>query len=44
MAETMLQSGTDVKKVERFTTQCLAGLRRAEALRPRIIAADEIAG
>jgi len=28
---------TDVKKVERFTTQCLAGLRRAEALRPQII-------
>jgi len=35
----MLQSVTDVKKVERFTTQCLAGLRRAEALRPQIIAA-----
>jgi thimet oligopeptidase len=34
----MLQSVTDVKKVERFTTQCLAGLRRAEALRPQIIA------
>jgi thimet oligopeptidase len=34
----MLQSDTDVKKVERFTTQCLAGLRRAEALRPQIIA------
>jgi Zn-dependent oligopeptidase len=34
----MLQSATDVKKVERFTTQCLAGLRRAEALRPHIIA------
>jgi Zn-dependent oligopeptidase len=33
----MLQSVTDVKKVERFTTQCLAGLRRAEALRPEII-------
>jgi thimet oligopeptidase len=33
----MLQSVTDVKKVERFTTQCLAGLRRAEALRPQII-------
>jgi len=33
----MLQSDTDVKKVERFTTQCLAGLRRAEALRPQII-------
>jgi thimet oligopeptidase len=27
-----------VKKVERFTTHCLAGLRRAEALRPQIIA------
>jgi thimet oligopeptidase len=25
-----------VKKVERFTTQCLAGLRRAQALRPQI--------
>src|ERR1041384_4939661 len=35
----MLQLVTDVKKVERFTAQCLAGLRRAEALRPRIIAA-----
>jgi len=33
----MLQLDTDVKKVERFTTQCLAGLRRAEALRPQII-------
>lgn len=33
----MLQSVADVKKVERFTTQCLAGLRRAEALRPQII-------
>jgi thimet oligopeptidase len=33
----MLQSVQDVKKVERFTTQCLAGLRRAEALRPEII-------
>ncbi len=30
---------TDVKKVERFTTQCLAGLRRAQALRPQLIAA-----
>jgi thimet oligopeptidase len=35
----MLQSAADVKKVERFTTQCLGGLRRAEALRPQIIAA-----
>src|SRR3954470_8040919 len=35
---TMLQLDTDVKKVERFTTQCLAGLRRAELLRPQIIA------
>jgi thimet oligopeptidase len=34
----MLQSRADVKKVERFTTQCLAGLRRAEALRPQVIA------
>jgi thimet oligopeptidase len=34
----MLQSGTDVKKVERFTTQCLAGLRRAEALRQALTA------
>jgi thimet oligopeptidase len=34
----MLQLDTDVKKVERFTAQCLAGLRRAEALRPQIIA------
>ncbi|HMG56206.1 MAG TPA: M3 family metallopeptidase [Kofleriaceae bacterium] len=33
----MLQSVTDVKKAERFTTQCLAGLRRAQALRPQII-------
>jgi hypothetical protein len=32
----MLQSVTDVKKVERFTTQCLAGLRRAEALRAQL--------
>jgi thimet oligopeptidase len=30
---------TDVKKVERFTTQCLAGLRRAQALRPQLVAA-----
>ncbi|HEX4419678.1 MAG TPA: M3 family metallopeptidase [Kofleriaceae bacterium] len=29
-----------MKKVERFTTQCLAGLRRAEALRPQIIGTD----
>lgn len=28
-----------MKKVERFTTQCLAGLRRAEALRPQLVAA-----
>ena len=35
----MLQSDPDVKKVERFTTQCLAGLRRAEALRPQILSA-----
>jgi thimet oligopeptidase len=34
----MLQWGIDVKKVERFTMQCLAGLRRAETLRPQIIA------
>jgi thimet oligopeptidase len=27
-----------VKKVERFTTQCLAGLHRAQVLRPQIIA------
>jgi len=33
----MLQSDPDVKKVERFTTQCLGGLRRAQALRPQII-------
>ncbi|HEX7841193.1 MAG TPA: M3 family metallopeptidase [Kofleriaceae bacterium] len=33
----MLQSVTDVKKLERFTTQCLAGLRRAQALRPQIL-------
>jgi len=33
----MLQSATDVKKVERFTTQCLAGLRRAQALRPEVL-------
>jgi len=32
----MLQSDHAVKKVERFTTQCLAGLRRAAALRPQI--------
>ena len=33
----MLQSDPDVKKVERFTTQCLRELRRAQALRPLII-------
>jgi len=33
----MLQSVIGVKKLERFTTQCLAGLRRAEALRPQIV-------
>src|SRR6201995_5276837 len=33
----MLQSVTDGKKVEGFTTQCLAGLRRAQALRPQIL-------
>ena len=33
----MLQSDPDVKKVERFTTQCLEGLRRAQALRPQIV-------
>jgi thimet oligopeptidase len=27
-----------VKKIERFSTQCLSGLRRAEALRPQIVA------
>jgi thimet oligopeptidase len=37
----MLQSVTDVKKVEHFTTQCLTGLRRAEALRPQIITPPE---
>ena len=36
----MLQSDTDVKKVERFTTQCLAGLRRAQALRPQIVSSE----
>lgn len=36
----MLQSVTDVKKVERFTTQCLSGLSRARALRAQIIGAD----
>ena len=34
----MLQSDPDVKKVERFTTQCLGELRRAQALRPQIVA------
>ena len=33
----MLQSDPAVKKVERFSSRCLAGLRRAEALRPKII-------
>jgi thimet oligopeptidase len=33
----MLQSAPDVKKLERFTTQCLSGLRRAQVLRPQII-------
>jgi thimet oligopeptidase len=33
----MLQSAPDVKKLERFTTHCLAGLRRAQALRPQTI-------
>ena len=28
-----------MKKVERFTSQCLAGLRRAQALRPQLVAA-----
>jgi thimet oligopeptidase len=32
-----------VKKVERFTTQCLAGLRRAQALRPQLVAAPRTA-
>src|SRR5262249_52780172 len=36
-SRSMLQSDPDVKKVERFTTQCLAGLRRAQALRPQIL-------
>jgi len=36
----MLQSDTDVKKAERFTTQCLAGLRRAEVLRSQIISRE----
>jgi thimet oligopeptidase len=40
----MLQSYPDVKKVERFTTQCLAGLRRAEALRPQILGAQRTVG
>ena len=35
----MLQSATDVKKVERFTTQCLAGLGRARALRAQLTGA-----
>ena len=34
----MLQSGTDVKKIERFSTQCLSGLRRAQELRPQVVA------
>ncbi len=32
-----------MKKVERFTTQCLAGLRRAQALRPQLVAAPRTA-
>ena len=35
----MLHSPRVVKKAERFSTECLAGLRRAEALRPKVIAA-----
>jgi thimet oligopeptidase len=35
----MLPSDPDVKKVERFTTQCLAGLRSAQALLPEILSA-----
>lgn len=35
----MLQSVTAVKKIEHFSTQCLAGLRRAEALRTEITSA-----
>ena len=33
----MLQLACVVKKTERFTTECLEGLRRAQALRPQII-------
>ena len=35
----MFAAVTDVKKVERFTALCLAGLRRAQALRPQLVAA-----
>jgi thimet oligopeptidase len=34
----MLQLVIAVKKIERFSTQCLSGLRRAEALRPEVVA------
>lgn len=35
----MLHSVAHVKNADRFTTECLAGLRRAEALRPQVLAA-----
>jgi thimet oligopeptidase len=34
----MLQSVASVKKADRFTAECLEGLRRAEAMRPVIVA------
>src|SRR4051812_27585390 len=37
IADLMLQLECVVKKTERFTTECLDGLRRAQALRPQII-------
>ncbi len=36
----MLQSTSAVKKTERFTTECLDGLRRAQVLRSQIITAS----
>ena len=39
-----LPSGRDVKKSDRFSADCLAGLRRAQALRPKIIAGKSTGG
>ncbi len=37
-------AGRDVKKSDRFSSDCLAGLRRAQALRPKLVANAKLGG